>query len=265
VPVSWKDVGCASIAAEDLPVLAELRCRREIRVSIVGDRAWIVWEAESEAVQHALVRHILPLPGVELFVERAGSWYRLGEHLPAFDVPAGVGIHGSLLEGILLPKPFTAQRPGDGPRAPLPVRLVHDQRGQTRPASAVRCRLGALWAWAEQATSAQLARVLGAYTEGPGGGEVLVLGAAGVLPPVGGGMRFWGTEVLIPLGFRTDPDLPGPGLRRATEAGPGELVVLDWDGFELIPRDVFQPLCRAGIRLARPGMQLARPGGDRRP
>jgi hypothetical protein len=30
-------------------------------------------------------------------------------------------------------------------------------------------------------------------------------------------------------------------------------VVLDEDGFELIARDAFKPLCRAGIRLARGG------------
>jgi hypothetical protein len=40
-------------------------------------------------------------------------------------------------------------------------------------------------------------------------------------------------------------------MRGVVGAGEGDLVVLEEGGIELIPRDVFKPLDRAGIRLAR--------------
>jgi hypothetical protein len=264
----WTDVGCASISVVDLPALSDLRRRPEIRVSIVGDRAWVYWQPGSEAARDALVRHIMPLPGVELFIERAGGWYRLGDHLPAFRVPPARGPNELSLQRAVLPKPVAPRRPEDRPPEPVPVRLVHDRRGQSRPANALRCRLATLATWADHATSAQLASVQGAWVEGPGGAaeeaEVLVLGVPGRLPMLPLGLRFWGIDLLIPVGFRTEPDLPEPSLRHAVGAGPEDLVVLDQDGFELISRRVFQPLSRAGIQLAREGMRSGRPWGDRR-
>jgi hypothetical protein len=265
----WKEVGCARISVEDLRFLSDLRRGPGIRVSIVGDRAWLCWEPGSEGAHEALVRRIWPLRGVELFTKRAGRWYRLGEHLPVFDVPESGGSSGVPLERIVLPKPITARRPGDVPPDPMRLRLVKDQQGQARPATAVCYRLSSLAAWAECASSAQLAALHGAWTEGPKGAadlaEVLVLGVAGRLPLLPGGLRFWGMEVLIPVGFRTDPDLSESGLRRAVAAGPEDLVVCDWDGFELVSRAVFKPLSRGGIRLARQGMASGRAWGDRRP
>jgi MoxR-vWA-beta-propeller ternary system domain bpX2 len=70
------------------------------------------------------------------------------------------------------------------------------------------------------------------------------------LPAAGDGLRFWGCDVLIPLGCRAEPDLAPRALRAAVGAGPGDVVVLDDEGPELIPRQAFQPLSRAGIRLA---------------
>jgi hypothetical protein len=52
---SLKDVCSITIRVEDLPVLAELRDRSEIRVSIAGDRAWIWWKPEMEAMQEILI------------------------------------------------------------------------------------------------------------------------------------------------------------------------------------------------------------------
>ena len=59
-------------------------------------------------------------------------------------------------------------------------------------------------------------------------------------------------------------------LRHAVGAGPEDLVVLDGEGFELIPRAEFLPLSRAAIRLALGGggARSAQPGaagGGRRP
>jgi len=117
-------------------------------------------------------------------------------------------------------------------------------------------------------TSARLASLLAAWTAGagqPGQADVLVLGAPGSLPEVGSGRRFWGDDLLIPLGWRADPELPEPALRGAVGAGPDDLVVLDVAGAELIARAAFQPLSRAGIRLADRGGPSDRPEGGRRP
>jgi hypothetical protein len=252
-----------------LPALAELRRWRGVRVSIEGDRAWIYWEPQSEGAPEALARHILPLPGVELFTERGGCWYRLGHRLPALGMPAGGSSRGLSLERVLLPRPITARRPEDLDLNPIPVRLVPDHRGRSRPAVALACQLEPLLAWAEQATSARVSRLLGAWagvSEGwPCGAEVLVLGGPGTRLPLASGLRFWGADVLIPLGLRTDPELPEPALRNAVGAGSEELVLLDQDGYELIPRAVFRPLSLAGIRLAWRRLQAGRPAGEDQP
>ena len=91
-----------------------------------------------------LVGRILPLEGVELFTERGGRWYRLGEHLPALGVPFRNGTDGVLLDRLLIPGKLSAQRPerrfGDAVR----VGLVRDERQEVRPATAFRCSLQAL-------------------------------------------------------------------------------------------------------------------------
>lgn len=253
----WKDARCASIPVEELPLLADLRGRSEIRVLIAEGIAWIGWAPDSELMQAILVSRILPLPGVELFTERGGRWYRVGECLPAFSVPTGAGSAGAPLDRIILPTPIQARRPEGNPPIALSVRLVRDERRLFRPASALRCPLQAFAAWAEHATSAQLGHLQGVWSGGSGGAaedaEMLALGTPGAMPLVPESVRFWGADLLIPLGFRTDPDLPEPALRRAVLAGAGDLAVLDHDGFELIARALFKPLNRAAIRLAWEG------------
>ena len=72
----------------------------------------------------------------------------------------------------------------------------------------------------------------------------------GELPLLAESVRYCGTDLLVPVGFRADPELPEGAIRQVAGAGPGDLVVLDEGGIELIARDAFQPLSRAGIRLA---------------
>ena len=60
---SLKDVCSATIRVEDLPVLAELRDRSEIRVSIAGDRAWIRWKPESAVMRRDLDQMDLAVAG----------------------------------------------------------------------------------------------------------------------------------------------------------------------------------------------------------
>ena len=116
-----------------------------------------------------------------------------------------------------------------------------------------RCAPNALAAWAERATSAELASLKGAWikpaAQGGSNGLVLVTGAIGSLPLMTEGVRFWGAELLIPLGFKAVPDLPPAAIRSAAGATKDELAVLDEDGLELIPWAIFKPLSRAAVRL----------------
>ena len=258
VTTAWKEVRCASLRANDLRVLANLRGRAEVRVLLVGDRAWVCWPADSEMLPEVLVARILSLEGVELFTERGGLWYRLGEHLPAFDVPFRDVADGVLLDRLLIPGKLSAQRPEGRVGDALRAGLVRDNREGFRPATAFQCSLQVLFVWAEQATSSQLGSLQGALRMASDGeredADAFVLGAAGELPLLSESVRYWGTDLLVPVGFRADPDLPDGAFRRVVGAGVGDLVVLDEDGFELIARDAFKPLCRAGIRLARGGI-----------
>jgi MoxR-vWA-beta-propeller ternary system domain bpX2 len=265
----WQDVRCASIPEGALSVLADLRREPGIRVTIVRGRAWVCWEdgPVSEETRRILVERLLPLAGVEVFSWRDGHWHRPGERLPAFDVPIGDGSGGIHLDRAILPEPLPILQPQREPPRPMRLRLVRDDRGAARPARAARCRLGQLVDWAEHAPSDWIESLSGAWcvhAEGdPGAAEVLVLGpddgrarpessAAGWgrLPAFGGGLRYWGDTVLIPLGYRSEPVLVERALRDAVGAGPEELVVLDQTGPELIPHRAFRPLSRASIRLA---------------
>ena len=259
---AWKEVRCASIRAEDLPALADLRRHLDIRVTMLKDRAWIYWEHDSDQMRDVVLRRILPLHGAQLYCERDGNWHRLGEHLPDFNAP-GVDRHESAaLFQVLLPVAIAGCRPDSTRSQRAQVSVVRDLRGHARPATALRCALEALRAWAEQATSTQLSALLAAWTTGTAGqkvnAEVLVLGPAVALPPLASGARYWGTDLLIPLGFRAEPDLPEPVLRALGGAKPDDLLVLDQDGFESIPRGAFKPLERAGVRLACQSRQSAR-------
>jgi hypothetical protein len=279
----WQDVRCASIPVEDLSVLADLRREPGIRVTIARDRAWVCWDdgTGSEATRRILVGRLLPLAGVEIFASRDGRWHRPGESLPAFDVPIGDGSTGYALDRLILPEPLVASRPEGDAAKPAHLRLVRDESHHPRPATAVRCCLADLARWAEQAPSSWIESLTAAWSEPPGGdpdgAEVVVLGAVDPsartgprplgldsmartaprrpgrvrLPALQESLRFWGRDVLIPLGYRAEPDLADRALRQAVGAAADDLVILDGEGAELIPCQAFGPLSRAGIRLAR--------------
>jgi hypothetical protein len=81
-----------------------------------------------------------------------------------------------------------------------------------------------------------------------GEGEVLVLGER--LPPLLGGQRYWGRDVLVPLGQRPEPALAEGVLRAALQLGPDEVALLSPEGIEVVPRTALGPVTRAGVRLA---------------
>jgi hypothetical protein len=230
------NVCCARLPLAALPALAALRCRSGVTVHIEGECAWVGWPAGDETV----LRLVLPVEGAELYESRDGQWYGLGKRLPAFAVPAVA--EGKPLDSVLFPAPVEPEAPPALTLRPEVVRLVRDDR--PRPATGMTCALAELAPWAEAATTAQF----GALRAARWGDRALLLGKS--LPPLPGGQRLWGERLLVPLGFRPDPALPEPTLLEVLGAAIDDLAVLGPDGIDIVPRGAFEPLTRAGVRLA---------------
>jgi hypothetical protein len=88
------------------------------------------------------------------------------------------------------------------------------------------------------------------------------------LPLLPGGERFWGERVLLPLGWRAEPELPESAIYAALGIEDDAiLLAAGRSGFQpdsvsqvenltyepdiaIVPREVLQPLSRARVRLA---------------
>ena len=225
----------ARLPVAGLEVLASLRARGGVRV-IAGDPVWVAWDNERADVVAAL----LAVPGCELFEPRDGRWLRRGDQLPVFDLPP----HGDQvpLDRAVVPAPInpTAAPAPDHGRVPLTVVRCDIQR----PTSAMRCAVAALQPWADTAPTAEIDAVKAARC----GDAAMLLGSR--LPAIPDAERFWGDRVLIPLGFRPDPDWPEKSLREAAQVAPDEILVLMETATEALPDNVFRPLTRAAIRRA---------------
>jgi hypothetical protein len=230
----WREVVAARIAAEHLDALAAVRHLAGARVHPTGATAWVRWPAGSADV----VRCLLPVPGVTFFTHSRGAWCKLGSRLPTSEVPPdGDGLP---VAAVLVPGRFEAAPPSQAIRRAV---LCTVRGGQPRPAGALVCTVEVLVRWADVATTAELAAVRAARC----GGRAFLLGPR--LPSLAGAVRFWGTDVFVPVGYRPEPDLPPAVLREACGAGVDELLVLDEAGAEVIPKGAFEPLTRAGVRL----------------
>lgn len=229
------EVCCACLPAASLARLASLRVSAEIRVRLLGDRAWLWWRSGDEmALQRALALH-----GVKVFARRNGRWYQPGQHMPAFEVPDDE--EARPLMHILTPAPVQVEC-GTPSLLPLRLRLVREHR--FRAASALCCALADLGGWAEQATSKQLAML----TAVRAGERVLLRGER--LPPLPAAERYWGRSILTPLGFRPEPEASEGVMRESLRLQDEEIALLGENGFEAIDARRFQPLTRAGVRLA---------------
>jgi hypothetical protein len=229
------DVCCASFAPEALPGLAGLRRHRDVCTRRVDGRLWLWWPAGDAEI----LSRVLPLPGVELYARRGGAWYRAGQRLPTALVPAEDGARP--LQSELVPAPVLP-RVASCAAAPLRLALVRDTR--PRRATALLCPLRELVARADAATNHQLEQLQAARR----GENVLLRGER--LPPFSGGSRWWGHRILVPLGFRPEPDLAEGILLDALGLNDGDVVLLTEAGAERIPQAAFGPVSRAGIRLA---------------
>lgn len=231
----WRDVTAARLPAADLEVLAPVRHRDGVGVQFRGADAWVHWPAG----QADVVRCLLAVPGVTLFTRRAGQWVRLGARVPTDDRPPdgdGVPLASALVPGRFQPLPPV-------PPAWEPLALTVVRGGAPRPVTALTCTVTALARWADAATTAELAAVRAARS----GERAVLLGDR--LPAVPGAGRYWGAGVLVPVGFRPEPELPDDVLREAVGAVPEELLLLDETGAERVPRAAFEPLTRAGVRM----------------
>jgi hypothetical protein len=229
------DVCCARLPAPALAALARLRCEPDLRAARAADHVWLRWDAGNERV----LRAVLPLPGVALFAHREGRWYPFGRALPVFDLPAP---DYRPLAHVLFPAPLQAVPP---PRdAAPPVTLTVRPDARPRPARAALCPLAALLAWADTVPAPQLAELEGLFFLD----QILVLGDR--LPLFPDGTRYWGRDVLVPLGYAPDPDLPESALRAAAGVTDDEILLMGTDHAEAVPRELLRPLSRAGLRLA---------------
>jgi hypothetical protein len=219
-----------------LPLLADLRLRSDVRVRLEGQAAWVYWLAGDRDV---LLR-VLAVDGAVIFEHRDRRWYRPGCHLPSFAVPDDTDARPLL--SLLTPAPVAAQTT-TASVVPILWRLVRDP--QPRPARALCCSLSELAAWAEQATSRQMA---GLEVAIDAQGQVLVMGEQ--LPPLIVGPRYWGRRLLLPLGWRPEPNLDENALCAAAGLRPEELGLWTPAGVDVVERETLRPLTRAAIRLA---------------
>jgi hypothetical protein len=175
-----------------------------------------------------------------LYAHRDGAWYRFGHHLPAFGLPQH---EGRPLFQVLTPAPCLPVPVPTETLSRTTLRLVTDDR--PRSTTALVCDLAALVRWAETAVTARLTTLQAARR----GAQVLLRGKP--LPPLPDGERFWGNSVLVPLGWRIEPDLPESALREAFEVEEGDVLLVRRDGVEPVASDAFRPLTRAAVRLAQ--------------
>ncbi len=151
------DVCCASLPAESLPALAEVRANQGIRVKRVGGLAWVFWTAGDSAV----LRRVLPVRGAEVFARRGDFWVRPGHSLPAFGVPDDTGIKP--LAEVVFPEPVRSLL---NQRLTLErVRLTLTRDDRPRPATALLCRLDELGRWADGVPESRLSSLQAAHCD----------------------------------------------------------------------------------------------------
>jgi hypothetical protein len=230
------EICCASLPVNELSVVAELRGMPGVVVAVDRERAWLRWSMGDEPI----AVKVLPIRGAELYAERDGQWFRLGSRLPAAGWPAH--LEARPVHDVIMPAPVEPEPTPTTPLGRCRLQLVRDSRQRTT--TSLRCPIGSLASWADRATTTELAAVDGICSRN----EAVLRGH--YLPMLAEARRFWGARVLAPLGYRPEPELPENALLAALGAEGDCLAMLDLDGVELLPVHAFEPLTRAGVRLA---------------
>jgi hypothetical protein len=216
-----------------------VRCAPDVRVATSDGRAWLRWQAGDDPI----LRQVLPIAGVRLYCRRDGSWFRPGRHLPTHEVPEDLAYRP--LHEVLTPAPVAGLPPPNLALRPVTLGLVRD--GWPRQTTAVVCDLSALIRWADTVPAPRLAALRAVSFEG----RVLVVGKR--LPLVPAGERYWGERVLVPLGFRLDPELAETLVCSALALAEDDWLLLGSRRAEVIDGTLLRPLARAGLRLASGG------------
>lgn len=230
------DICGARFPMSALPHLAGLRCAPGITALFHGEDVWLCWPVGREEV----LRQVWPLPGVQLFGERDGLWYQLGDHLPCFTLPDWSA--AKPLADLLFPAPFTILPAPALRTAPVMVRLV--PAAEPRATTAMLCSQASLHACLESMTKFRFEN----WTAARCGQQILVRGENLFWLP--DAPRFWGKHVLLPLGYRLTPLVPEAVLRTALGAEEDYLLLEQHEQVERIPLDAFAPLSRATMNLA---------------
>ncbi len=237
-PHDWSVVTAARLPASGLGCLAAVRHRQEVRVTVGADGfAWVQWPAGPLADE--VVSALRPAAGVEFYGRHGGDWRRFGSRLPSGVTPPTDA--GRVLAEVLTPVAVVPVLPTVGTIQRLGIELARDD--VPRPATALRCTLRALAAWADFATTRQITGVRAAASAG----EVLSLGT---LPPIPSAQRYWGDGVHLPLGFTLRPALTAASVREVLQAAADDLIFWHADGVEVVPQAAFETVTRAGVRLA---------------
>ena len=230
----WNEICCVSLPRESLTALAAIRDVPNVLVALANGRAIVRWDQGDDRV----LRAAIPIAGADLYVHRDEKWYRFGHHLPVFDLPDQAAFRP--LCQVVTPLPMRSVPAPPQPLQPVGLSLVPDMH--PRPATAVRCSAAALAQWADKVPTASLETIRAARYDK----TVLLIGQQ--LPLTG--QRFWGDGMLVPLGWRPDPNLPANAIREALGISKYELLLLNDKGDETIPFEAFGGLTRAQIRLA---------------
>jgi hypothetical protein len=232
----FDDVCYASLPATALPILGDLRRSPDVKAIVIGDRAWVCWEPANSEV----FRRLFPIPRVNLYVRRDGSWYLHGSRLPAPEVPDAAS--AKPLYDILFPEAVQATRPDSIEPTPHMLRLVRSC--QPRHTRGMSCNLADISQWVNRATGKELSAIRAARTRD----RVMLLGTN--LPALPAAQRFWGQRLLLPLGHDITLSLSEDALLQALGVAENELLVLSAGEADVISLKAFEPLTRAGVRLA---------------
>ena len=232
----FANICLASLPPEGLVALTEVRAVPGVMVLHQSTQTWVRWEAGDERV----LQRVLPVPGVALYSFREGHWYRLGGHLPAFEVVAEGDFQP--LAQALFPAPVQPLAPQAGPWPKITLALRPE--AQARPTTAMICPLKEFLLWMDAIPSSRLTALQAARN----GASVFVLGPR--LPLLPSAQRLWGDTVLKPLGSCLEPDLPEPVVRECLDLSEEDLLIITEKGADVLCRSDLRPLNRASLRLA---------------
>ncbi len=237
--LDWNAATEARIPTAELARLASLRDRADVRVRTADSWAWITWTTNGIDV----IRALMPSPDATFYRIEGETRYRLGQLLPTVESPP-LGNDRSLAS-LLIPEKPLALPVTDGPQSRAQWRIVRG--GSVRPTTALVCHLHSLTPIAESATTAELAAIRGLFDAN----RAILFGAN--LPAVAGSTRFYGNDLLLPLGYCPEFDLPAKLLLESLGVTPGDKLMATEEFLEVIPADRAEPLTRAGLRLAISG------------